>query len=253
MIAGEWLGASGNFLDENLAEFLRRLETITGWPSGSLKGKAFVQPRDAVAYIKKNRVAFAILPVHQFVEARKDLSLSPIGRMVGIEGVQHNFWGVARKDGRPKGDLHEELGLRLVMTEVYDLQWIRVLFEAELDPYKHFQLISAPDGMTAVDVVMSGRADMAMIREGDFQLVKPRTGKAGDLRWVYTSGGMPPPPFVVVGKFASIEDRKTLETNLYKLCRDGGGVACGHVGIVYAEPGKADTYNNIIKKYETYR
>ena len=50
----------------NLADFLRRVEEVVGWPKGSLRGKAFTRPRDALAYIKKNRVGFAILPAHQF-------------------------------------------------------------------------------------------------------------------------------------------------------------------------------------------
>src|SRR6185436_20720827 len=86
VVAHEILAEAGDHLDENLTALVRRVEDAAGWPKGSLKGKAFIKPQEALGYIKKNRSAFAILPAHQFVEGQKELKLEVLGRAVGLDG-----------------------------------------------------------------------------------------------------------------------------------------------------------------------
>jgi ABC-type phosphate/phosphonate transport system substrate-binding protein len=255
VIANEALVAGGTHVPENLAAFLRRLETVGGWPAGSLRGKAFTRPREALAYIRANKVPFAIVPPHQLVEARKDLKLEVVGRAVGIEGARPGYWGVALSGKRPYEHIEEAPGLRLAVTEAYDEQWLRVLLEGNVSaPSRHFKLVEVPTAADAVAAVLARKADVAMVYQSDFAPLKPRFATGGDLTWVYASDTFPPPAIVSINRHAPAPaDRKRLTTALDTLCKGEGADACARMGILYVEPGKADSYNVVIQKYAQFR
>ena len=253
VVANPALVAGGAHVPKNLDAFLRRLEQVGGWPQGSLRGKAFVKPREAMDYIRKNgTVSFAILPVGQFLQARKDLKLEVVGRVVGTEGANAAFWGVGRNETRPYEHIEMYPGLRLATTEVGDPQWLDVLFENNVDPLTHFKLVEVASGAEAVAAVLAKRADVALIYETDFAPLRPRIQSKSDLAWVYASGTIPPPPVLAVGKQAKPADKKRMAAALAKLCKQDGADACARMAIMYAEPGRADTYKKIIDKYENY-
>src|SRR3954452_10414407 len=101
VVPNEVLLAGENKVDGAMESFVRRVESMGGWPAGSLRGKAFARPADALEYIRKNKVAFAFLPVHQFVQGRTALKMEVLGRAVGLDGLQRGYWGVARNEDRP--------------------------------------------------------------------------------------------------------------------------------------------------------
>jgi ABC-type phosphate/phosphonate transport system substrate-binding protein len=253
VVANEALVAGGKHVPENAEAFARRLEEVTGWPKGSVKVTAFPRPRDAVEYIRKNKVSFAILPVHQFVEQRKPLKLEVIGRAVGLEGPRTGYWGVARNEKRNYEHIEFEPNLKLALTEAYDNQWLRVLFEDNVpSPATHFHLQEVTTGSDAVAAVLARKADVALVYEADFTPLKPRFGAGGDLNWIYASGTLPPPPVVAVGKFASAADRKKMSGALDKICKTTGADACARMAILYIEPGRADTYKVVVEKYDSF-
>lgn len=252
VIANSALLAGGAHVAKNLEALLARLEQVGGWPKGSLRGAAFVRPQEALDYLRKNKAAFAILPTKHFLQARKELKLEVVGRTVGLEGASPGFWGVARNEKHPFKHIEEHPGLRLATTEVGDPQWLDVLFENNVDPHRHFKLIEVPSGSEAVAAVLANKADVALIYETDFTPLRPRIQGKLDLSWVYASGTIPPPPVVAVGKNASAADRKKMTTALGKLCKQEGADACGRMAILYAEPGRADSYQVIIEKYTNY-
>jgi ABC-type phosphate/phosphonate transport system substrate-binding protein len=253
VIANEVLVAGGQHVPENLAAFLRRLEVAGGWPAGSLRGKAFTRPREALAYIRAHKVPFAILPPHQLVEGRKDLKLEVLGRAVGLEGTQAGYWGVALAGKRSFDHIEESPGLRLALTESYDEQWLRVLMEGNVSaPAQHFKLVEVASGAEALAALLARKVDVALLSHADFVPLKPRLAPGGDLAWVYATGTMPPPA-VVADRWATAADRKRLTTALEKLCKGDGADACARMGILYAEPGRGETYNVVIQKYLQYR
>src|SRR5262245_9143979 len=95
VLANEVLLAGGDKVAPAMEAFVRRVEAMGGWPAGSLRGKAFATPAEALDYIRKNKVAFAFLPVHQFVQGRSELKLEVLGRAVGLDGLKRGYWGVA--------------------------------------------------------------------------------------------------------------------------------------------------------------
>ncbi len=253
VIGNEACLGAGAYLPSNMEAFVRRVEEVVGWPRGSLRGKAFAKPAEALAYIRKNKVAFAILPVHQFVQARKELKLEVLGRAVGLEGADLAYWGVSGKGPVPYQHIEEYPGLRLATTDIQDLQWLNVMFEANVDPAKHFKLMEVPSDNAAIDAVASGKADVALVYESAFRVVRPRIGEGQDFKWVYTSGGIPPFPILSVGKFSTPGDRQKFQGGLEKICRDKGGDACARMNFVYIQSGRAESYRNIIQKYDTYK
>jgi ABC-type phosphate/phosphonate transport system substrate-binding protein len=253
VVASEALVAGGTHVSDNLQAFVRRLETVGGWPSGTLRGRAFTRPRDAIAYMRGSKVAFAILPPHQFVEARKELKLEVLGRAVGLEGARTGYWGVALAGKRPYEHIEEAPGLRLALTETHDEQWLRVLLEGNVhDPARHFELVEVPTGADAVAALLARKVDVALVYESDFTPLKPRLLPGADLAWVYASGAYPPPA-IVASKWATAADRKRLTTALEKLCKGEGGDTCSRMAILYVEAGRAETYDTVIRKYAQYR
>ncbi len=253
VIASEDLTSDDNLRETNLAAFLRRIEQVTGWPAGSLRGKAFPSPADALAYMRSAKPAFAILPVHQFVEARRARKLDVLGKATWLDGDRPAYWGVARKEKRTWKRPMEQSGLRLAMTEIHDLQWIRVLFEGEIKR-DHFNLIKVKNDADAVAAVIANRADVAMIREYEFEtnIRKRVEGGAADLTWVYTSGGMPAHPIVALGPWAKAADKKKLAAALPNICRADGAQACARMTILHISPADLHVFRHIITKYETY-
>lgn len=237
------------YMDANVAGLARRIEEVAGWKPGTLQGKAFQRPRDALPYIRSHQVAFAILPVHQFVEGRKELGFEVLGRAVSLEGERPGYWGVARREPRPYNDVVQYPGLTLALTEPYDLRWIGMLFEGRLDPAKHFKLMEVPSGKAAVEAVLGKKADVALLYETDFRAFKYRIESKTDLDWVFASGGLPPPPLVAT-RFASRGDRKRLADAVGKVCKQGGADACARMTTLYMQPGLADTYATIVQRYE---
>jgi hypothetical protein len=252
VIGNPALVAGGAHVAKNLEAFLARLEQVGGWPKGSLRGTAFVRPREALDHVRKSKAAFAILPVHEFLQARKELKLEILGRAVGLEGAKAAYWGVTRNEKRPYDHIENHPGLRLATTEVGDPQWLDVLFENNVDPQKHFKLVEVANGGEAVAAVLAKKADVALIYETDFVPLKTRILGRTDLAWVYASGTIPPPPVLAVGKRTSAADRKRMASALGKLCKQEGADTCARMAILYAEPGRADTYQVVIEKYENY-
>jgi ABC-type phosphate/phosphonate transport system substrate-binding protein len=255
VIGNEVLVEGGTHVEENLNAFLRRLEEVGGWPAGSLHGKAFTQPREALDYIRANKVPFAILPPHQFVEARKELKAEVLGRAVGVDGAgKDGYWGVAKSGDRAWGHPEEVSGLRLAATETHDEQWLRVLMEGNVsEPFKHFKLMNVPTAADGVAAVTAGKADLALVDEHQFAALKTRLLPGGDLTWVYATGHLPPPAVVSLGKWSTVADRKKMTTALATLCKGEGGDACARMGILYVEVGRAKSYEAVIEKYANYR
>jgi ABC-type phosphate/phosphonate transport system substrate-binding protein len=254
VVANEVLLAGGDKVGPAMEAFVRRVEAMGGWPAGSLRGKAFPRPAEALDYIRKNKVSFAFLPVHQFVQGRGELKLEVLGRAVGLDGTNRGYWGVVRNESRPYDHLEEYRGLRLATTEIDDMGWLRTLFEGNVKaPDKHFQLQQAPSGAEAVAAVLARKADVALIGALDFEPLRPRIERKVDLAWVYASGNIPAPPVVAVGKFARPADRQKMTAALEKICKKEGADTCGRMGIMYIQAGHASDYDTIIRKYDGYK
>jgi ABC-type phosphate/phosphonate transport system substrate-binding protein len=250
VIANENLVRSGPYLEENLDRFLRRLEVVAGWPARSQKGKAFTRPADALEHIRKHRTPFAILPIHQFVQARKELKLEPIGRANGFEGAKCSYWGIAKAPA-PFGTLMDAKGKRLALTEISDPIWVRVLLDGNAEP-SDFQLVEVKTGQEAIDAVAAKRADAALLYEADYKAIEDRVGPDKEFAFVHVSGAFPPSPVVAVGKFAKKADTKKLAAALDKTCKEAAGnEACARVGIQFIESGRAESYQRLISYYES--
>jgi ABC-type phosphate/phosphonate transport system substrate-binding protein len=254
VLANEVLMSGGDRVAPAMEAFVRRIESVGGWPAGSLRGKAFARPREALEYIRKNKVAFAFLPVHQFVQARTALKMDILGRAVGLDGTERAYWGVTRIEPRSYEHIEEASGLRVATTEIDDVAWLRTLFEGNVrEPQQQYKMMETPSGAEAVAAVLARKADVALISQLDFDPIRPRIERKLDLAWVYASGRMPAPPVVAMGKWASPADRKKMSAALEKICKKEGADHCGRMGILYIQAGHAEDYKKIIKRYEDYR
>jgi hypothetical protein len=253
VIANENLVEAGEHLEQNLDGFLRRVEEVAGWPKGALKGKVFTRPREVLDHIRKNKTAFAILPAHQFVEGRKQLRFEVLGRAVGVERTSLWYRALVRRP-RTFEEITERPGLRLAMTETYDIRWINVLFGGRVQAASHFTLFEVPSDRAALEAVLQKKADVALIFEREWRAIEARAQEpSGELEVVTASPKIPPMAFVAVGRNAKPADRRIMAKAIDKLCKTTGADACARVGIAYMEVGLADSYQEIIDLYSYFR
>jgi hypothetical protein len=251
VIAHEVLGEAGENLEANLSAFLRRIEEVAGLPKGALKGKAFARPNDALAYIRANKVGFAILPAHQVAEAHQALKLDILGRAVGVDGRVLQFVTVTRRP-RPFPEGEVPAGARVAASETHDPAWLALLTEGDLDPRgRPLAFVQTPSSRSALEALLAKKADLAILHPEHWQDVKRRIEDGGDLEWVVTSPKLPPSAFVAVGKFANAQDRKRMAGAIDKVCKTTGADACGRMGIMYIEAGRADSYDDVINGYRS--
>jgi hypothetical protein len=249
VVTHEVLLEAGDYLGDNMQRFVRRVEEVAGFPRGSLKGKAFTRPKDALAYIRAKKVAFAILPAHQLAEGQKALQLEVLGRAVGLDGTRLEFASVTRKP-RPFDDIETVAGLRVAATETYDAAWLALMTEGDVDPRRRsLNMIEAASGKEALELLLAKKADLAIVHPLQWPAVKPRTEEGGDLEWVVTSPKVPPSAFVAVGKYASAADKKRMAGAVDKICKTSGAEACARLGILYIEAGRGESYADIINGY----
>jgi hypothetical protein len=249
VVAHEVLVEAGDYLDQNLERFVRRVEEVAGFPKGSLKGKAFTRPRDALAYIRAKKAGFAILPAHQLAEGQKALQLEVLGRAVGLDGTRLEFASVTRRP-RPYDDIESVPGLKVAASETYDAAWLALMTEGDLDPRRRsLNLTEVKTAKEAVELLTAKKVDLALVHPLQWPSVKPRTEDGGDLDWVVTSPKVPPSAFVAVGKNASSADRKRMAGAVDKICKTDGAEACARMGIMYIEAGGGDSYRDIISGY----
>jgi ABC transporter, phosphonate, periplasmic substrate-binding protein len=253
VVTHEVLVDAGEHLGANMEKFVRRVEEVTGFPKGSLKGKAFARPAEALAYIRKNRVGFAILPAHQVAEAQAALKLEVLGRAVGLDGAVLQFSTVTRKP-RPFTDVNVAPGLRVAASETYDPAWLALLTEGDLDPRRRpVELVEVPSSKAALAALEAKKVDLAILHPLAWKEVKPRTDEGGDLEWIVTSPKMPPSAFVAVGKFVNAADKKKMAAGVDKVCKTTGADTCGRMGIMYIEAGGGESYADIVNGYAERR
>jgi hypothetical protein len=249
VVANEILAEAGEHLQKNLSDFLRRVEEVAGWPRGSLRGKAFARPREALAYIRKSRAGFAILPAHQLAEGHQELKLEVLGRAVGADGSPLVFSAVTRRP-RPFGEVAGTPGLRVALSETYDPLWIKILTEGAIDKnVAPVALVEVPSGKEGVQAVLDKKADLAIVNELEYRTLKPRIEAGGDLEWLLSSPHLPPSAFAAVGKYVNAADRKKMAAAVDKVCKTSGATACARLGILYIEANRAETYQGLLDLY----
>jgi hypothetical protein len=251
VMANENLAEAGSELEANFERFLRRIEQVTGWPKQSLKGRALVRPSEALDYIRKHRVGFAILPIHQLAEGSKALKLELLARAVSPEGTELYHAGVAR---HPKGfaQLGADASIKVAGPEVRDAAWLTIISDDTITEDRPATLIEVPSSEAALQALVDKKVDVAIVSNTMWQALEKRaTGPKPEFDFVFASPRLPPSAVVAVGKFASAADRKKLAAALHKVCREDGGPICGRVGLMYIQPGETQSQQKIIQYYQT--
>jgi hypothetical protein len=252
VVASERLAEAGPDLEKNVAAFVRRVEEVGGWPQGSLRGKGFARPREALAYIKKQRSAFAVLPPHELVEGRAALKFEILGRAVWIDGDHPAVFTTTRQPPPFEG-IGSASGMRLAVTDAHDPIWLTMMFDGNLD-MRVMNLVEVPTVEAAVQAVVQNRADLTLVPELEWSgTYERRTQKGGDLSWAFRSPDLPPMAVVAVGKNATPADRQKLAGALDQICKTTGAAACGGVRIQFIQSGHAESYDNVIAGYEGTR
>lgn len=257
VVTHPFLALSGDRLPAQLEGFLRRVEVVVGWPTGSLRGKAFVDPAEAVRYVREQRPAFAVLPLREYVQAHAPSRLTVLGSVTLLEETQRHittrlYRGLARADAGINEHVHLRPGLRLAMEEGGDLRWVALLFDGTLQPSRHFVLQPMTSDSEAVAAVEQGRADLAMIGDVAYEQARSRlTSAHGPLKLVFSTPEIPPAALVATGS-AKAADRAALAAALDRICRGDGLNDCTRLGLFVLEKADPQVYEGWAWKYEHY-
>jgi hypothetical protein len=250
VIVDESLAEAGADLPEYLGKFLRRIEQVAGWPKNSLRGHTVLAPRDALAVIKKRRAGFAILPIHQLVQARAELKLEVLARAAGLEGRQLNYVGLARRP-KPWKEVSELPVLKIASIEPLDPAWFYLVSEGAIGLAQPLDLKPAKSSREALRLLREKQVDVALVSPTVWKEVEKYTTDKGDLDVAFSSTRMPVSAFVAVGKFVSAADKKKMAEAVGKICKEDGAAACGPVRVLFIEPGRQDLYDPLINAYDT--
>lgn len=262
VIADEALAKLGDGLTAQLDALARRIETLVGWPTGSLRVRGFADGDAALAYVRSNKPTFAILPLRQFAQGHAALGFEVLAEAFPIElfNVEDPmFYGVTLKSTPIGAHIQMHPGVKLAIPGGEDRQWVRVMFDGTVDPARHFTYVPVKNDAEALEAVMSKRADLAILYERFYKDQRPRTDDDGDLKVVYAAPSAPPSALVVLGRAAKSADRKKLEPLAGSICADEGRSICTKLGLLWfvrmerVPPDKRKWYDYWAWKYEHYR
>lgn len=248
VIAHENLGEAGPELDRYLDDLLRRIEKAAGWPARSLRGKAFVDATQALPYIRKNRVGFAILPVHQLAQGYQPLKMEILGRAVGIEGPVLEYVAVTRRP-KPFEALEDKPGAKLAAVGASDEAWMRIATDGNVGRAA-VGLLETPTSRAALQALLDGKVDVALVSPTVWKPIEKRADARGDLDTLFISAKLPAPAIVAVGKYAAAADTKKLAAAVDLICQGPGAMACSQMGILYTQSGRQQNYGNILQVYQ---
>lgn len=253
VVASASFSQAEEHMSANADGFVRRIEQVAKLPSGTFSVKALSKPRDALALIRDSKAGLALLPAHQFVAGRKEFKFEIVARAVGVLGTSIAYHALMKKGKRRFDQIENQPGLRLATTDVRDSQWLVVLFEAAVDPLRHFQLLEVDSDKAALELVRTDKADVAMVYEPTVRSLQPPLDRDDrEFDAVYSSAGVQA-PVLVATKFLSPALKKKLMAGVQLTCRDDGGPACSRVDVMYLQTDQADKYRHIITKYDTYK
>jgi hypothetical protein len=249
VVVDENLAVAEHLLPQHFEQFLRRLEQVTGWPRRSLRGKTLLEPRDALAVIKKSRAGFAIVPVHQLVQGRKELKLEVLARVAGLEGRQLNYVAITPRP-KPFKEVSELPVLKIATIEPLDPVWFHIVSDGAIGLAQPLDMKPARSSRDALRLAREKQVDIALVSPTVWKEIEPKTTDKGDLDVAFSSPKLPVAAFVAVGKYVSAADKKALAAALGKVCREDGADVCGRMGIMFIEPGRQDVYDPVIKAYD---
>jgi ABC-type phosphate/phosphonate transport system substrate-binding protein len=127
---------------------------------------------------------------------------------------------------------------------------MRVATDGNVGPQASVGLLETPTSKAALQTMLDGKADVAVVSPTVWKPIEKRAEARGDLDTLFISPKLPAPAIVAVGKYARAGDRKKLGAAIDLICQAPGGPACSRMGILYTQAGRQQNYGPILQAYQ---
>jgi ABC-type phosphate/phosphonate transport system substrate-binding protein len=243
------LGGDSASAQPYIERFLRYIESVTGWPSGSTKGSFLVARKDANAFIEDAKPGIGMMDPPLYFELREAQKLQPILQLESDDLVSKRLHVVV-KDPAVKS-LADLKGRRLWTTLAdYPRYLSKVVLDNQADAATAFAIKQIGQPLKGVRGVLRGDCDATILDDEQLARAKEMTG-GQDLRAVFTSPALPRIPVVVFGTGLPAADRDALSKALLAMCgTDKGGAICKEMHIGRFVPLDAGALGDAQKRFD---
>jgi len=224
-------------------------EKAMGWPGGSTHGVFLPYKKEVIKFIKDKTPGFAILEAPLYFELRKELKLRPIAQLDSKLLVSSRLHLVVKDPAfKSIADLKgKKLWTTLGRNPVF---LSKVVLDGKVDAMSHFKVKKIGHALKGVRGVIRGRAHACLIDDDQLAHAKKMQGGA-DLKVIYSSPALPPPPLVVFGDVLDAKAVAKLKRVLLKMCSSKQGkTICKEIMITSFKPVDTKLFKAAQKRFE---
>jgi ABC-type phosphate/phosphonate transport system substrate-binding protein len=241
------LGGDRGSAQPYVDRLLRRLEGLTGWAAGSMKGAFVVSKKEALAYLAQAQPGFGMLEPALYFELRKSHALTPLLQVESVDLVSPKLHVVVKDAGLKT--LADLAGKRLWTTLGDHPRYLQaVVLEGKLD-LAGVQVKPLGQALKGLRGVLRGDCDATVLDDDQLAKARQMTGGA-DLRVLASSPALPSIPLVAFGGALSEAEKAALVKALSGLCGTPEGAAvCKEMHIGRFVPVDAATFSRAQAAY----
>ncbi len=217
------LGGDEQIAKPYIEKFVAYIEQKMGWPKKTLQGRFLTRERDVLKAITEQKPSLAVLEPPLYFKLSQTIKMIPLAVLEGKDLVSKQVHLiVSNKRVKTIDDLK---GKTLWTTFAESPLYLsRVVFKGKIDAQRYFTLHPVRQALKAVRAVLTGKADAAIIDNGQWTHAKKLKG-GNSLRVIFTSDKLPALPVVAFPKSLNSQTQNKLVSVLTKLCKDKQGAA----------------------------
>ena len=229
-----------------MAPFFRRIESLAGWPTNSIRGSFYPTYAGCLAKIRSGKPGFGVLSLGVYLEQRKHYKLRVLGKVNILYGAGKRLYLVVKK-GKYKS-LAELQGKKLTSDHLEEATFLsKVMFGGKIDVKTHFRLRKVRSTVKGMRDVKRGRADATIINDEQLRILKRR---GYPLVIIHKSPPLPAAPLVAFGSWASRADIAKMKKAAGAMCSGARGrKLCRSTGIQSASRASNATFRRVVKKF----
>ena len=199
----------------------------------------------------KKKPGFAMLSLGLYLKHRDALNMKVVAGLE-IDGKADARFHVVSLAADLKGKgLAAVKGKRLAWSRFDDMKFVNAVLLEGHDIGTHFTEVAVAQPVQAVRALISGEADVALLKDDELAAAKKIAGAEG-MVVVYSPAPIPYPPVVALGDVASAEDIAGIGKALRGMCADKAGTGaaiCKDFDISRFAPATAKKYAAVAKRY----
>ncbi len=202
---------------EQFSAYAQRV--LTGWKP--IAASFFADKKAAGAAATEKKPGFAMMDIDMYLDLHKREDLTVIA---AVEGAIHNrgHLHVLVKDPAIK-TLEDLKGKVLVSNHLQSPRYIsKLMFAGKIDAETFFKLQPSPSPLRGMKSVDRGEAAATIVDDAQLANMKSLPYSAS-LRTIFSSGPLPPTPFVAFGKNSKAEEKAAVQKMLLGMCADKKG------------------------------